>query len=262
MTSSQLSFEQNNNVAVIRLNNPKTLNAITATMLEELDAAFDLAAARSRAIVLTSEGRAFSSGANLTDGALTMDAAATIDAGLFLETHVNPLIAKLKALPVPWISAVRGPVVGVASSIALAADLIVASETAYFLQAFSRIGLVPDGGAAWLLTRAVGRVRAMELMLLGDRLPAAQAFEWGLINRVVADEVLDATAMELAQSLASGPTKTFGLIRGLAWAAADMPIETTLMAERSAQKAAGESADAMEGIMAFVEKRAPRFAGA
>ena len=261
MPYSKLIFEQRGDVAVIRLNEPKTLNAITPTMLEELDSAIDAAASVSRAILLTAEGRAFSSGANLADGTLSEEDAAPEDAGALLETHVNPLITKLKALPIPWISAVPGPAVGVGSSIALAADLIIAGESAYFLQAFSRIGLVPDGGATWLLTRAAGRVRAMELMLLGDRLPARTALEWGLISRVVPDADLEASAMATAEALAAGPTKAFGLIRSLSWSAADAGLEEMLAAERGAQRAAGQCSDAREGISAFVEKRPPQFSG-
>ena len=144
-------------------------------------------------------------------------------------------------------------------SIALTADLIVAGESAYFLQAFSRIGLVPDGGASWLVSRAVGRVRAMELMLLGNRLPAAQALKWGLINRVVPDEVLETTALELAQSLAKGPTRSLGMIRSLCWSAEESGLEQALTAERTAQAIAGRSPDAREGIAAFVQKRPPAF---
>ncbi|MBR0858059.1 enoyl-CoA hydratase-related protein [Bradyrhizobium liaoningense] len=260
MSSSKVTIAQHGNVSVIRLSDPETLNAVTARMLDELDAAIDSARASSRAIILASEGRAFSSGANLSDAAMAENEGLR-DAGRLLETHVNPLIVKLKRLPIPWISAVRGPAVGVGSSIALAADLIIASETAYFLQAFSRIGLVPDGGAAWLLSRGVSRARAMELMLLGERLPAVKALEWGLVNRVVPDQMLDDTAMETAESLAKGPTTTLGLIRALSWAAVDSRLEDSLRAEREAQRTAGQSADAREGIAAFLEKRAPRFSG-
>ena len=247
------------NVAVIRLNDPSTLNAITAEMLDEIARAFDDAAKSARAVLLTSVGRAFCAGANLTGGALS--AQAELDAGELLETHVNPLILKLRHLPIPWISAVRGPAVGVGSSIALAADLVIASETAYFLQAFARIGLVPDGGSAWLLTKAVGRPRAMELMLLGEKLAARQALDWGLLNRVVADDHLDTAAIDLASRLARGPTRAFGLIRDLAWCAADAPIEASLEAERDAQRTAGRTADAIEGITAFAQKREAFFIG-
>lgn len=261
MATDKILVEQVGDVGVIRLNDPDTLNAVTPEMLEQLDAAFDTCSTSSRAIVLTSVGRAFSSGANLTGRKPTVDETGQIDAGALLETHVNPMVQKLTKLPIPWISAVRGPVTGVACSIALAADMIVASETAFFLQAFSRIGLVPDGGSTWLLTRAIGRARAMELMLLGDKLPAGKALEWGLINRVAADDAMDDVAFELAKALAQGPTKTYGLIRNLSWIAADENLEATLAAERIAQRDAGRTKDAMEGIMSFAQKRTPNFTG-
>lgn len=262
MATDTVLIEHVGTVGVIKLNDPDTLNAVTPEMLEQLDAAIDSCAASSRAIVLTSVGRAFSSGANLTGTKPTVDETGKIDAGALLETHVNPMVQKLTKLPIPWISAVRGPAVGVACSIALAADMIVASESAYFLQAFAKIGLVPDGGASWLLTRALGRARAMELMLLGEKLGAEKALQWGLINRVVPDDALDDAALTLATALAQGPTKTYGLIRGLSWTAADHDLETALGAERAAQREAGRSKDAMEGIMSFAQKRAPNFTGA
>lgn len=257
MTFTKLIVERLGDVAIIRLDDPETLNAITPAMLEELDFAFETCSGDSRVIVLTSVGRAFCSGANIS----ALGSSVT-DAGLLLETHLNPLIAKLKALQVPWISAVRGPVAGVGCSIALSADMIVASETSYFLQAFSRIGLIPDGGATWMLPRALGRPRAMELMLLGDRLPAAMAMEWGLINRVVPDASLDDAVLELATRLAQGPTLAYALTRKLAWAGANQVLETALAAERQAQREAGLTADAAEGIAAFVGKRLPSFTGA
>ena len=262
MMTDKILYEQDGDVGIIRLNDPDTLNAITGDMLEELDEAFDRSATSCRAVLLTSVGRAFSSGANLMGQKPSVDESGQIDAGALLETHVNPMVQKLRKMPIPWISAVRGPVAGVACSLALAADMIVASETAYFLQAFSRIGLVPDGGASWLLTRALGRPRAMELMLLGEKLPAEKALEWGLINRVVADEKLDDAALKLAHALAKGPSKTYGLIRDLSWTAADQNLETALAAERAAQCDAGRTKDAMEGIMSFAQKRTPEFKGA
>lgn len=262
MPFTEILVEDAESVSVIRLNQPNSLNALTARMLEELHNAFEMCATRARAIVLTSAGKAFSSGASLTSGLPPVAGNAAFDAGELLETHVNPLIIRLRNLPVPWISAVRGPAAGLGCSIALAADMIVASDTAYFLQAFSRIGLVPDGGAAWLLTRAVGRTRAIELMLLGERLAAAKALEWGMINRVVSDDRLDAAALELAATLAAGPTRAFGLIRELAWIAADGDLSSVLAAERAAQRKAGAFADATEGICAFMQKRSPKFSGA
>ena len=257
---TKVLMEAVGDVGVIRLNDPTTLNAVTLEMLEQLSAAIDFCAERSRVIILTTSGRAFCSGANLSSD-FNSGAGGDLDAGRLLESHVNPLIEKMTSLPVPVIAAVRGPAAGVGASLALVADLIVASDTAYFLQAFSRIGLVPDGGASWLLSRAVGRPRAMELMLLGDKLPAMQALDWGLINRVVPDGELDEAALGLANKLAQGPTAAYGLIRQLAWKAADSDLSEMLIAERQAQCEAGKTSDAAEGIAAFIGKRPAAFTG-
>lgn len=262
MNFTKILVEQDAEVAIIRLNDPDTLNAIGTVMLEELAQAVDEAQRTSRALLLTGRGRGFSSGGNLSTETMPVDAAGLPDAGALLETHVNPLMARLADLSIPWIAAVSGPTVGVGCSIALSADLVVASETAYFLQAFAKIGLVPDGGSSWLLSRSIGRARAMEMMLLADRLPAAKALEWGLINRVEPQESYEAVALELARSLAEGPTKALGLIRRLGWAAADRTWTEALAAERDAQKTAGGTEDFREGVQSFVEKRRPRFTGA
>jgi 2-(1,2-epoxy-1,2-dihydrophenyl)acetyl-CoA isomerase len=264
MSFANLQVETIDGLTVIRLNDPATLNSVTAVMLEELDVAFDSAAAASRAIILSSVGRAFSSGANLSgglpDGGAVADGDGP-DVGMLLETHYNPLILKLRDLPVPWISAVRGAAAGVSCALALAADMIIASDKAYFLQAFARIGLVPDGGASWLLAKAAGRPRAMEMMMLGDRVPAAQALTWGLVNRVVPDDDLDGVALDLGRMLAKGPTRAYGLIRRLAWSAMDASFEEALDAERAAQREAGRTNDAREGVAAFTQKRPAAFVG-
>jgi 2-(1,2-epoxy-1,2-dihydrophenyl)acetyl-CoA isomerase len=260
VSDSKITVETNGAVGIICLNDPTVLNAMTLGMVEELDLAVNQVAASARALILTGRGRAFSAGANLSAAPVTADGLAD-DAGAALESHINPLMTKLHNLSIPWISAVRGPAVGVGCSFALAGDLIVASETAYFLQAFCRIGLVPDGGSSFLLTRAIGRARAMEMMLLGERLSAAKALEWGLINRVVPDSQLDAVALELAQALAAGPTRSLGMIRQLVWTAIDSDWQGALATERHLQRAAGRTADHFEGVAAFLAKRPPRFAG-
>lgn len=262
MAGSTVIMSMAGDVATIRLNDPARLNAITLEMVEELEKAIDQAALTARALILTGEGRAFCAGANLGGGLTPTDGDGRPDAGSSLETHVNPLMTKLRNLPFPWISAVRGAAAGVGCSLALAADIVITSETAYFMQAFARIGLVPDGGSTWLLARAVGRVRAMEMMLLGERISAAKALDWGLVNTVVADDQLDAEAMTLATRLAAGPTRSLGLIRKAGWAAADMGWEDTLTNERNLQREAGYTADHAEGVAAFLEKRPARFTGA
>ena len=257
---ANLDYERDGDVAIIRLNDPATLNALTMPLVDALHDAVRQAGAEARAMLLCGAGRSFCSGANLT--ATGPNPNEPRDAGLALENHINPLMRTLRDLPIPWISAVQGAAAGVGASIALAADLIVAGENAYFLQAFRRIGLVPDGGATWLLSQAVGRVRAMELMLLGEKLPADKARAWGLINRVVPDEQIQTTALALATDLAAGPTRALGMIRQAAWAATASDLDTALQTERTLQTQAGQTADFAEGVRAFFEKRPARFTGA
>ncbi|MEM9726348.1 MAG: enoyl-CoA hydratase-related protein, partial [Pseudomonadota bacterium] len=159
------------------------------------------------------------------------------------------------------ISAVRGPCAGAGMSVALSADMIVASETAFFLQAFKAIGLVPDAGVTYFLPRIVGRARAMELSMLGERLDAAKALEWGVVNRVVADAELESAAGALAKNLAAGPTKALALTRDLYWRSEASTYEEQLNNERWAQRAASRTEDSDEGVRAFIEKRPTRFTG-
>src|SRR5215470_18612485 len=215
---AKVRYERDGNVAIITMSDPATLNAIDVEMSDELKAAFMRACDEARCALLTGEGRAFSSGANLNTPRAAVDEQGRIDVGERLQNHYNPFVTMLRDLPIPWISAVNGVAVGIGCSFALLADLIVAGENAYFLQAFRRIGLVPDGSATYHLPRMVTRARAMEMMLLGEKLPAAKALEWGLINRCVPDVELMPTAKALAHELAEGPTKTLGLIRKLGWA--------------------------------------------
>lgn len=261
MAFEKLEIEQQDALTILRLNDPDRLNAVSIQMIEELDEALDQAVRSSRAIILTGVGRAFCSGAGLNDGLGAGSDPEGPDFGASLESHINPLMTRLRNLSIPWIAAVRGPAAGVGCSFALAADMTIASETAYFLQAFARIGLAPDGGSSHLLARGLTRARAMEMMLLGDRVPAQQALEWGLINRVVPDDQLEGAAIELATRLANGPTRTLGLIRKLAWEALDSDWESALRNERNTQRIVGRTHDAGEGIKAFLEKRPARFEG-
>lgn len=254
-------YELENGVALITLADPATLNAISVEMTEELGGFFDRAASEARCIVLTGEGRGFSSGANLASGAPPMDADGQPDLGGRLETTFNPFVTKLRDLPVPYVTAINGAAAGIGCSFALLGDLIVAGESAYFLQAFRRIGLVPDGSATYHLPRMIGRVRAMEMMLLGEKIHAKQAYEWGLVNRCVPDVDLLPTAKALALELAKGPTKTLGMIRRLAWSSLDNSWSEQLQAERQSQKVAGRTEDFREGVQAFFQKRPANFTG-
>jgi 2-(1,2-epoxy-1,2-dihydrophenyl)acetyl-CoA isomerase len=246
-------------VAVIAFNDPATLNAAGVDTAEELTDAFTRVADGSlgaRAAILTGEGRGFCSGANLSSGG----GAGPRDAGASLEKHYNPLMTLLRNLPVPLVTAVNGAAAGVGCSFALMGDMIVAAESAYFLQAFRRIGLVPDGGSTYLLPRMIGRARAMEMMLMGERLPAAKALEWGLINRCVPDAELMPVARSIAKALAEGP-KALGMIRKLVWDSLDAEWSDQLRAEAITQSQAGRTEDFAEGVTAFLQKRPAAFKG-
>jgi len=259
MSYDSILVESVGDVAIIRLNDQKSLNAVSPQMVEELLDAFQETSRSKRAIVLTGVGRAFCSGANL--GSLTDDHSGSYDAGVLLESHFNPLMMMIRDLPVPFVTAVNGPAVGVGSTIALAGDLIIAAQDAYFLQAFRRIGVIPDAGTAYLLTRAVGRVRAMEMMMLAEKLPAQRALDWGLVNRVVAKEEIENAAIGLARDLASGPTRALAEIRKSCWHALEADFAEQLARDRVVQRAMGHTADHREGIAAFFDKRPAIFTG-
>ncbi|HXV01593.1 MAG TPA: enoyl-CoA hydratase/isomerase [Caulobacteraceae bacterium] len=264
MSYAKIKVSREGAVGVITMADPATLNAAGADMAGELLAAFrreTMGEAPARAILLTGEGRGFCSGANLSAGGQrSLDGDGKPDAGAALETIYNPLVTYMREMSVPLVTAVNGAAAGVGCSLAMLGDLIVASEDAYFLQAFRRIGLVPDGGSTWLLPRAVGKARAMEMALLGEKIPAAKALEWGLINRCVPDSDLMAEAMGLARALAEGPA-SLGLTRQLLWASMETDWPAQLHRERLAQKAAGKTADFAEGVGAFLAKRPAAFQG-
>lgn len=259
VTYTKLLYEKIGDVAFIRLNDPDVLNAMSATLGEELLRALRQAAGEARAILLGSVGRAFCSGANLGDGGFDLDDPER-DAGSRLEAIFNPMILEMRASRLPIVTAVRGAAAGVGCGIACAGDLIVAGEGAYFFQAFRHVGLAPDGGSTYLLSKAIGRVRAMEMMLLGTKLPAPQALDWGLVNRVVPDDLVDEEALALATELARGP-RSLGFIKASAWAALESSLEEQLATERRLQREAGRTDDFVEGVMSFREKRPPAFKG-
>ena len=249
-------------VATLTINRPERLNALTPAALAEIARALDEVVARgARALVMTGAGgRAFSSGADLMGE--KGEVGVPDDLGALVADHFNPVVRKLAALPIPVVSAVSGLAAGAGCSLALHADFVVAGKSAYFLLAFVNIGLVPDAGATWLFAKAVGRARALEMAMLGERLYAERAQTEGLIYRVVADEAVMDEAEALAQRLARGPTLALGMIRRSVSAALAGSLEDVLEIETVDQRLAGFSADAKEGIAAFVEKRPARFTGA
>lgn len=258
MDYTKVTYSLADGVARIGLNDQAQLNAVTDEMGVQLLHAVNRAEHEAKCVVVTGEGRAFCSGASLSDAFDVSDPAR--DAGALLENWMNAVISALKTMPIPVITAVRGAAAGFGCGLAVAGDLIVCSENAYFLQAFRHVGLSPDGGSAYLLPRAIGRPRAMEMMLLGEKVPAATALEWGLVNRVVPDAEFDEAVMTLARQLAAGPY-SLGVIKKLAWAALDTGIDGALALERDAQRRAGRSEDFQEGIAAFREKRKAEFKG-
>ncbi|HEY3828302.1 MAG TPA: enoyl-CoA hydratase-related protein [Solirubrobacteraceae bacterium] len=251
-------------VASIELNRPQALNAWNRQLgLDLLDALQRVAETpQARAVVITGAGRAFSSGADLKDprgGELTADGRP--DVYKTLTERYHPIMRAVRELPLPVLAAVGGPAVGIGCSLALCCDLVLAAQSAYFLLAFVNIGLVPDGGSSLFVPSRVGMARASEMALLGERLSAEQALQWGLINRVVADADLQDEVTALAERLASGPTRAYaGAKRQLNnWLYPRMAEQLELEAQIQREMAGSE--DFLEGAMAFLEKRPPRFSG-
>lgn len=265
MEFERVKVDVRGRVGVLTLHHPEVMNAVSPEMLKGLMAAMayvEKPETGLRALVMTGEGRGFCAGANLSGGAgSNAFGPGERDAGAALETMYHPFLRRLRNLKMPFVTAVNGAAAGVGMSFALMGDMILAAKSAYFLQAFRRIGLVPDGGSTWLLPRLVGLARAKELSLMGEKLSAERALEWGLINRVHDDAVLLPEAMKLAEELASGPTVALGLIRKLYWESPLNTYEEQLDAERQAQKEAGRAEDFAEGVSAFLQKRKAEFKG-
>jgi 2-(1,2-epoxy-1,2-dihydrophenyl)acetyl-CoA isomerase len=248
-------------VLVIKLNRPERLNAAPPQMFDEIRAAIG-ALDGARAVLFAGEGRAFCSGADVAGGALATTGG---DPGEItfkaLTENYNPTMQAIADLDVPVVSAVRGPAAGIGCSLALAADFCFVSPTAYFLQAFVNIGLVPDGGASWSLPRLIGKARATEMMMLGERISGEKAVEWGLAYKLAADETLEVDALALATRLAAGPTRALGAMRRNLTAALDGSYAAAMHREAEAQRAMRGTADALEGGMAFLQKRKAEFKG-
>lgn len=265
MSYESIIYELRDGVAQIRLNRPESLNAMTVELMDELSDAFDVASndPTAGAIVLAGEGRAFCSGADLEASSANppLDVKGRLDLGYPLDRYYNPLLLKMRDVPKPVIAAVNGLAAGAGANVALMADLTIAGRSAYFLQAFVNVGLIPDAGGTWLLPRLLGAQRAMGMALLGERLPAEKALEWGLIWDIVDDDALLATAQALAEGLAAGPTVAIARIKRAIRAAAENDLETQLDLEADLQRECGRSQDFAEGSLAFIQKRKPKFKG-
>jgi 2-(1,2-epoxy-1,2-dihydrophenyl)acetyl-CoA isomerase len=255
-----IHIDASTHVATLTLNRPDKLNSFTRTMHEELSTALDqVEASNARALVITGAGRGFCAGQDLAD--LDFTPGAMTNLGALIDRYFNPLVRRLQASPLPVIAAVNGIAAGAGANLAMACDLIVAARSASFVQAFVKIGLVPDSGGTWLLPRRVGEARALGLALTGDKLGAEQAEAWGLVWKVVEDDQLQSAALKLASQLAQQPAKAIAAIKHAIRAAANNTLDQQLDLERDVQRELGDSHDYAEGVAAFKEKRPPRFDG-
>ena len=262
MDYQTILVEEKNAVGHLTLNRPKQLNSFNEVMHKEVSSVLKAWSKDSsiRAVVLSAEGRGFCAGQDLGDRVVDPNADSP-DLGLSIETYYNPLIKLITTMPKPVICAVNGVAAGAGANIALACDLVLAAKSVSFIQAFCRLGLVPDSGGTWFLPRVVGRARAMGLAMLGDKLSAEQALAWGMIWQVVEDDALRSEAITLAEHLASQPTYGLSLIKKAINVSADNSLEDQLLLERDLQRLAGRSADYKEGVQAFMQKRTPTYQG-
>jgi len=256
-------FEIADGVATLTLNRPDKLNSFTVQMHEEIRVALKEIQAEGsgvRVLLLTGAGRGFCAGQDLSDRAVAPGSEAP-DLGESIEKRYNPLVRTLKALPLPVICAVNGVAAGAGANLAFVCDLVLAAKSASFVQAFCRLGLVPDSGGTWSLPRLVGHARAMGLALLGDKVSAEQAESWGLIWKAVPDDELLPQARQLAAHLATQPTIGLSYIKRAINASSTNTLDEQLDLERDLQRLAGRTRDYQEGVSAFMSKRAPQFEG-
>ncbi|MEX0494844.1 2-(1,2-epoxy-1,2-dihydrophenyl)acetyl-CoA isomerase PaaG [Raoultella terrigena] len=249
-------------VMTITLNRPDRLNSFNDLMHQQLAESLTQAERDDsvRCLLITGAGRGFCAGQDLNDRNVDPSGPAT-DLGLSVERFYNPLVRRLAALPKPVIAAVNGVAAGAGATLALGCDMVLAARSASFVMAFSRLGLVPDCGGSWFLPRVAGRARAMGLALLGEKLSAEQAAQWGMIWQLVEDAELADTSLQLARHLAAQPTFGLGLIKQALLAAETNGLDAQLDLERDYQRMAGRSADYREGVSAFLAKRPPQFSG-
>jgi 2-(1,2-epoxy-1,2-dihydrophenyl)acetyl-CoA isomerase len=258
MAYESIDFKIDGPIARITLNRPDRLNSFTAAMHAELRDALD-SLADARVVVLTGAGRGFCAGQDLNDRAVAPGE--KVDLGETVERDWNPLVRALAALPQPVIAKVNGVAAGAGASLAMACDLAIAARSAKFIQSFAAIGLVPDTGGSWHLTRHLGQSRAMGLALTGEPLPASQAADWGLIWKCVDDEILDAEVDALATKLAAMPPLGLAAIKRMIRTSWDRGLNEELDLQRDEMRRLGFTDDYREGVAAFLEKRPPKFTG-
>ncbi|MFV5476190.1 2-(1,2-epoxy-1,2-dihydrophenyl)acetyl-CoA isomerase PaaG [Acinetobacter baumannii] len=262
MDYQNIIAEEKNGVGYLTFNRPKALNSFNIDMHREVAEVLNqwTKNPQVRCVVISGEGRGFCAGQDLGDRVVDPNAEAP-DLGYSIETYYNPLIKTIVNMPKPVICAVNGVAAGAGANIALACDLVIAAKSANFVQAFCRLGLVPDSAGTWFLPRAVGHARAMGLALLGDKLPAETAKEWGMIWDVVEDTELKTKVTELAERLAKQPTFGLSLIKKAIHQSSNNTFEEQMLLERDLQRIAGRSEDYREGVQAFMNKREPNFKG-
>ena len=262
MDYQNIIAEEKNGVGYLTFNRPKALNSFNIDMRREVAEVLNLWTKNPdvRCVVISGEGRGFCAGQDLGDRVVDPNAEAP-DLGYSIETYYNPLIKTIVNMPKPVICAVNGVAAGAGANIALACDLVIAAKSANFVQAFCRLGLVPDSAGTWFLPRAVGHARAMGLALLGDKLPAETAKEWGMIWDVVEDAELKTKVTELAERLAKQPTFGLSLIKKAIHQSSNNTFDEQMLLERDLQRIAGRSEDYREGVQAFMNKREPNFKG-
>lgn len=262
MDYQNIIAEEKNGVGYLTFNRPKALNSFNIDMHREVAEVLNQWTKNPevRCVVISGEGRGFCAGQDLGDRVVDPNAEAP-DLGYSIETYYNPLIKTIVNMPKPVICAVNGVAAGAGANIALACDLVIAAKSANFVQAFCRLGLVPDSAGTWFLPRAVGHARAMGLALLGDKLPAETAKEWGMIWDVVEDAELKKKVTELAERLAKQPTFGLSLIKKAIHQSSNNTFDEQMLLERDLQRIAGRSEDYREGVQAFMNKREPNFKG-
>ncbi len=262
MTFETIEFGIDGGIGRLVLNRPSALNSFTTQMHWEVAQALDrLESDESlRCLLLTANGRGFCAGQDLSDSSVTPGGGET-DLGQAIEEHYNPLIRRLRALPVPVVCAVNGVAAGAGANLAFACDIVLAARSASFVQAFCRLGLVPDSGGTWHLPRLVGHARAMGLAMLGDKVTAEQAAAWGMIWKMVEDDALADEAESLLKHFVAQPTRGLAFIKQALNASWTNSLDAQLDLERDLQRAAGRTEDYAEGVAAFMEKRKPEFRG-
>jgi len=262
MTYETIQFNIDKGIAVLTLNRPDRLNSFTQAMHREVRAALDQVQADKtvRVLLLTGAGRGFCAGQDLNDRAVEPGAPG-VDLGESVEKYYAPLVMTLRTLPMPVICAVNGVAAGAGANLALACDIVLAAKSASFIEAFSKLGLIPDTGGTWALPRLIGPARAMGLAMLGERLPAEKAEEWGLIWRCVPDDALMLEAMAMAEHFAAAPTKGLAYTKKAMLVSSTNTLEQQLALEASMMRELGYSHDYREGVAAFIGKRQPQFRG-